>query len=111
MRAPPRPGRNATRALGDIVLDVLVSARAHQSGIGKLHAGTLRIRIAAPAIDGKANAALIALLATACAVPKSHVVIEHGVLAPRKRLRIIAPRRVPDWLPGAHGQTAPNSDR
>lgn len=99
------PSRSASDAPGDVVLDVLVSARARQSGIGELQAGALRIRIAAPAVDGKANAALIALLATACAVPKSHVIIERGAQSPRKRLRIMAPRRLPDWLPTTRAPT------
>ncbi len=48
----------------------------------------LAARIAAPPVDGKANAALIALVATAFGVPKRAVAIVGGDAARLKRLRI-----------------------
>jgi uncharacterized protein len=38
----------------------------------------LRVRIAAPPVDGKANAALREFLAKALALPKSKVILEKG---------------------------------
>jgi hypothetical protein len=48
----------------------------------------LRARVAAPPQDGKANSALIALLAAAFAVPRSAVTITAGTSARIKRVRI-----------------------
>lgn len=51
-------------------------------------APVLRARVAAPPEDGKANAALVALLARAFAVPRSAVTISAGAAARTKRIRI-----------------------
>jgi hypothetical protein len=92
-----QPGRKAPPAAADVVLDVRVTARAREPGIDVHPAGGLRMRIAAPAIDGRANAELVETLARAFAVPKAQVRIERGEQAPRKRVRIVAPRRMPAW--------------
>jgi len=51
----------------------------------------LRVRLGAPAVDGKANAAMTDFLATCCAVPRRDVQIRSGLAARRKRVRIEAP--------------------
>jgi uncharacterized protein (TIGR00251 family) len=48
----------------------------------------LRVRVAAPPQDGKANAALIALLAKTLAVPKSAIHLASGATGRRKLLDI-----------------------
>ena len=50
--------------------------------------GTIRIRLAAPAVDGKANAALREFLRKALGVPKSAVAIVRGEKARQKQVRI-----------------------
>jgi uncharacterized protein YggU (UPF0235/DUF167 family) len=57
----------------------------------------LKARVAAPPEDGKANAALVALLAKTLAVPKSAVTIIGGVKARLKRVEICGD---PDVLSG-----------
>ena len=49
---------------------------------------TWKVRLAAPAIDGRANAALIACLAELLDVPRGAVVLTAGAASRSKRVRI-----------------------
>ena len=51
----------------------------------------LRVRVAAPPVDGAANAALIDCLARALDLPRSAITLVAGRRARIKRLRLIAP--------------------
>lgn len=73
----------------DLVLEVRVQPRAARSEIAGLHAGRLRIRLQAPPVDGRANAALVDFLAGVFAVPRARVVLEHGHAGRDKRVRIV----------------------
>jgi uncharacterized protein len=44
----------------------------------RLDGATLRVRLAAPAVDGKANKRLLEVLANALGVGRSHICIVHG---------------------------------
>ncbi len=72
----------------DAVLDLAVQPGAKRSEISGLHDGALRIRVAAPALDGRGNAALCAWLARQLDIPQRAVRIERGEHARRKRVRI-----------------------
>lgn len=50
--------------------------------------GSIKIDLAAPAEDGKANAEMIRFLAKAFAVPRTHVDILTGATARQKAVRI-----------------------
>lgn len=50
--------------------------------------GAVLIRIAAPAVDGRANAALVAFVAKALRVPRSSVRIVRGETSRDKRLHV-----------------------
>ena len=63
----------------DLVLDVRVQPRASRSEIAGPHGERLRIRLQAPPVDGRANSALIEFIAAAFGLPRSRVVIEHGL--------------------------------
>ena len=56
---------------------------------------SLKIRITAPPVDGKANAHLIKFLAKSFAVAKSRVSVVAGETGRSKRLQIIAPAKLP----------------
>jgi hypothetical protein len=56
----------------------------------------VKIRLAAPAVDGKANAALRAFLAAAFGVPLRCVTLVRGETGRGKTVRIAAPRQRPD---------------
>ena len=68
---------------------------AKRSELAGLHGDALKIRIASPPVDGRANEALIAFLAKACAVPRAAVTLEQGATSRQKTFCIVAP----DWDP------------
>jgi len=72
----------------DLVIEMRVQPRAPRSGFAGLHGGRLRVRLQAPPVDGRANAALIAFIADSFAVPRASVVIEQGHTGRDKRVRI-----------------------
>jgi hypothetical protein len=82
----------------DLVLDVRVQPRASRSEIAGLQGDRLRIRLQAPPVDGKANAALVAFIAGLFGVTRARVTIEHGLAARDKRLRIRDVAEVPAAL-------------
>jgi len=65
-----------------------------------LHGEALKIRLAAPPVDGKANAALIAFLADQLGVPRAAIAILSGDSSRAKRVRIdgVDPARVRELL-------------
>ena len=68
---------------------VRVQPRAPRSEIVGWRAdGTLSVRVAAPPVEGQANAALAALLAETLGVRASTVVIEHGTRGREKLVRV-----------------------
>ena len=68
---------------------VRVSPRASRSTVTGLHDGALKVSLAAPPVDGEANAELIALLSKALGVPKRAVSITHGDKGKLKVVRIV----------------------
>jgi uncharacterized protein (TIGR00251 family) len=67
-------------------LQVLVQPNASISELAGIHDGRLKIRIAAPAVEGKANEALIRFLARKLAVPKSALRVAAGGNSRRKSI-------------------------
>jgi uncharacterized protein (TIGR00251 family) len=72
----------------DLVLEVRVQPRASRSEFAGLHGDRVRVRLQAPPVDGRANAALVEFLAAAFGVPRARVSIEHGLAGRDKRVRI-----------------------
>lgn len=73
---------------GSLYLTVRVVPRASRSEIRGTHEGALRIRLAAPPVDGAANAELIKTLAVAFQVPPRNVAIVRGHTAKLKYICI-----------------------
>ncbi len=73
---------------GSFVLNLHIQPGAKKTEIAGLHGEALKIRLAAPPVDGKANAALIAFLAKTCGVPKSAVALVSGDTSRTKRVRL-----------------------
>ena len=67
---------------------VLVVPRASRSEVTGQHDGTLRVRIAAPPVEGAANRELIRLLAKSLKLPQNAVEIVSGLNSKRKVVRI-----------------------
>ena len=86
----------AARADGaDWVLEVRVQPRASKTQFAGLLGERLRIRLNAPPVDGRANAALIEFIARAFGVSRSSVTIEQGHAGRDKRLRVRGPAGLP----------------
>lgn len=76
-------------------MDALVLSLHIQPGAKKTefvgpHGEAMKLRLAAPPVDGKANAALIAFLADFCGVPKRAVTLVSGHASRAKRVRVEA---------------------
>lgn len=69
-------------------LSVKISPNAKRSEIVGLKDGVLKIKIAAPAVDGKANAELVRFLAETLKVPKSRIVILKGETSRNKLVEV-----------------------
>ena len=72
-----------------VELLVLVQPRASRSKVVGEHDGRLKIALAAPPVDGEANAALIELLAGLFNVRKSDVTLLEGQTGRRKRVQVV----------------------
>jgi uncharacterized protein len=70
------------------VVKVLVVPRASKSEVVGEHNGALKVRIAAPPVDGAANEQLIRLLAKWFAVSRNSVVILTGSTARLKDVKV-----------------------
>ncbi|HET6922662.1 MAG TPA: DUF167 domain-containing protein [Anaeromyxobacteraceae bacterium] len=73
---------------GGVALELLVRPRASRSRAAGEHGGRLKIQLAAPPVDGEANAALVAYLAEALGVRKADVTIVRGESGRRKTVRV-----------------------
>lgn len=67
-----------TRRGDSVRFAVRVQPRASRSEVVGLHGDALRVRLAAPPVDGAANEALVRLLAELLGVPRRAVRIEGG---------------------------------
>ena len=93
-KAPP-----ATWQGQDLILRLRVQPRAGRNELIVEAGGErLRARLTAAPVEGQANKGLVQLLAAQCGVPRSAVSIESGASGRDKRVRIQAPRRLPESL-------------
>lgn len=81
-----------------LILSLRVQPRASKAGLEDVREGRLRVRLAAPPVDGAANKALIELLSDAFGVPKSQIELLAGHTGREKRVAIRSPRRLPPPL-------------
>lgn len=80
-------------------LAVVVTPNAPRTRADGLHDGHLRVRLAAPPVDGKANAALLAWLADELGLQRRALHLLHGTAARRKLVALPAPPPVvAAWL-------------
>lgn len=82
----------------DLLLDVRVQARASRNEIIGAENDRLKLRTTAAPTDGKANAAVVRLLADYFQMPKSRVRLISGARARNKRFRLAGPVVVPMGL-------------
>jgi uncharacterized protein len=82
----------------DLILNVKIQPGASCSEFAGLHGETLKLRIHAAPIEGRANDELLAFMCRSFATSKSRISIERGVLSRLKSLRIQAPSQLPAAL-------------
>ena len=71
-----------------VLLQLSVMPNAQRTEVDGLHDGALRVRLAAPPIDGRANEALIAWLAKSLGVPRHDVEVLRGESSRRKQVAV-----------------------
>ena len=74
---------------GRITLTLHIQPGAKKTECAGLHGDALKIRLAAPPVDGKANEALVKFVASALSLPKSAVSLKSGQTSRRKVLEVI----------------------
>jgi uncharacterized protein (TIGR00251 family) len=73
---------------GALTLELLVQPRASRTRVVGEHDGRLKLQLAAPPVDGEANAALVAFLAGLLGVRKADVEVRRGETGRRKTVRL-----------------------
>jgi uncharacterized protein (TIGR00251 family) len=71
-----------------LLIDVRVQPKSSQNAVVGIHGEALKIKLNAPPVEGKANKALIQLMAKLLGCPKSTVEIISGQASRSKRLLI-----------------------
>jgi uncharacterized protein (TIGR00251 family) len=69
-------------------IEVHVQPRASKTQLAGLHGGRLKIRLAAPPVDGAANVALVEFIAEKLGVAKSRVRVVAGVTSRQKVVEV-----------------------
>jgi uncharacterized protein (TIGR00251 family) len=69
-----------------VILDLHVQPGAKRSEFAGEHGGRMKVRLAAPAVEGKANEALVEFLAAYFGLPKRNVRIISGLRSRQKRV-------------------------
>jgi uncharacterized protein (TIGR00251 family) len=75
-------------ASGDVVVTVHVQPGARRDAVVGRHGDALKVRVTAPPVGGRANQAVLRLVAAALGVPTASVEVASGASSRRKRLRI-----------------------
>ncbi|HEX4869203.1 MAG TPA: DUF167 family protein [Moraxellaceae bacterium] len=81
-----------------VVLVLHAQPGARESAFAGLHGDALKVRLAAPAQEGKANRELCRFLAEAFGVPRTAVELLAGDSSRHKRVKIRSPRLWPPAL-------------
>jgi len=82
----------------DLVLNIRVQPRAASDGFAETLSDTIKLRITAPPVDGKANRHLIAFIAKTFKVRKANVSIISGESGRNKRIKIHRPVHLPEII-------------
>jgi len=79
-----------------LVLTLHVQPGAKRTEVAGTHAEALKIRLAAPPVDGKANAELLRFFADAFGVPLRNVTLLRGLSSRAKAVKVANPALRPD---------------
>lgn len=95
------PALSCLRAEGPscTLLQVSVVPNAKRTEVVGLHDGDLRVRLAAPPVDGKANDTLVAWVAESLGLPKRAVTLRRGASSRSKQVQVDLPLSALDaWV-------------
>jgi len=81
-------------------IEVHVQPGAKRTAVAGVHGERLKIRIAAPPIEGRANAAIVAFIAEQLGVPRAQVSVARGERSRDKLIAVAAPDCDPASLLG-----------
>ncbi|WP_029734002.1 DUF167 domain-containing protein [Deferrisoma camini] len=73
---------------GGVEIDLWVQPRSSKTAVAGQQGDAIKIRVAAPPVEGKANAELVRFLAKQLGVPRSAVEVVRGETGRRKTVRI-----------------------
>lgn len=82
------------------LLNLHIQPGAKKSGVVGLHGDALKVRVASPPVNGKANEALVAFIAACLGLPKRSVQLVKGETSRTKTLLIAVPEFDPERLLG-----------
>lgn len=71
-----------------VIVTVHAVPRASRTAVQGLHGDAVKIRLQAPPVEGKANAALVRFLSQALAIPPRRVMLLSGLAGRHKRVLI-----------------------
>jgi uncharacterized protein (TIGR00251 family) len=83
---------------GNLILFCHIQPGASADEFAGQHGDRLKIRLRLAAVDGKANAGLIAFIAKEFSLNKQAVTLTAGTQSRQKTLKISAPRKIPAAL-------------
>lgn len=83
-------------ATGACILSLHIQPGARKTEVAGLHGEALKIRLAAPPVDGKANECLVGFIAEALGVPRARVELVSGATSRRKHVMVsgLAPEAI-----------------
>lgn len=73
---------------GGVELRLHIQPRASRTELAGVHGDAVKLRLAAPPVDGEANEELVRFLAKVLGVPKRAITIVAGGTGRRKRVRV-----------------------
>ncbi len=87
--SPQAIGFAAQQVAEGIVIAVWAQPGAKKNGFVGVHNGMLKIAVTAPPEDGRANAAIVQLLAKELKLSKSRVVLQSGATQRQKKFLLV----------------------
>jgi hypothetical protein len=72
----------------DVAVDVVVVPRSSRNRVVGVHDNRLKIQLTSPPVEGRANAALVDLVAKLVGVARAHVQVVAGTTSRRKTVQI-----------------------
>lgn len=82
----------------NLILTLHIQPGAKKTELAGLHGDALKIRLAAPPVEGQANSRLIAYLSERFGVPQRNIVLKHGETSRRKMIVVSGSKVPPESL-------------